>query len=91
MPSASALIAVLVPAEMRGTAYGLMGSATSVGFGAGPLAAAGMVAVSGMRSVFVMAAVMFALVTVWTAAAMQVPKPAGGEPKTSARLERASG
>jgi DHA1 family multidrug resistance protein-like MFS transporter len=91
MPSASALISILVPAEQRGTAYGLMGSATSIGFGAGPLAAAGMVAVSGIRSVFVMSAVMFAMIAAWVALAMRVPTAAGEESPTGVHMERASG
>jgi len=91
MPSASALIANLVPAEKRGTAYGLMGSATSIGFGAGPLAAAGMVAISGMRSVFVMSAVVFSLVTVWVAFTMRTPARADEETTSAMQMERASG
>jgi DHA1 family multidrug resistance protein-like MFS transporter len=73
MPSASALIASLVPAERRGTAYGLTGSATSIGFAAGPLTAAGVVAVSGMRPVFLTAAVLLGAISVWVSLAVHVP------------------
>lgn len=65
MPSASALLASLVPSERRGTAYGLTQSATSLGFAAGPLTAAAVVGVAGMRTVFLTAAVLLGVIAVW--------------------------
>lgn len=89
MPSTSALVATLVPPERRGTVYGLMGSATSLGFGAGPLAAAAIVALSGIRSVFVMASILFALVTVWVTLALQVPPERDESPGLATTRPRA--
>jgi len=76
LPSASALIASLVPPEKRGTAYGLMGSATSLGFGVGPLTAAGVVAVAGIRAVFLTAAVLSAFIALWVGTMVHVPTAA---------------
>jgi len=73
LPSASAMIASLVPPEKRGTAYGLMGSATSLGFGVGPLTAAGVVAVAGIRAVFLTAAVLSAFIALWVGTMVHVP------------------
>jgi DHA1 family multidrug resistance protein-like MFS transporter len=79
LPSASALIATLVPSHSRGTAYGLMGSATSLGTAAGPLAAAGVVAASGIRTTFFMAAALFVLVDLWVALVLRAPPGSGSE------------
>jgi DHA1 family multidrug resistance protein-like MFS transporter len=65
MPSASALLGNLVPPEKRGTAYGLSGSATSLGFAAGPLTAAGVVSIGGIRPVFLTASVLLLAIAVW--------------------------
>lgn len=83
LPSASALIASLVPPEKRGTAYGLMGSATSLGFGVGPLTAAGVVAVAGIRAVFLTAAVLLAFIALWVGSMVHVPTaaPSVAEPR----------
>lgn len=78
MPSASALIATLVPSERRGTAYGLSGSATSIGFGVGPLTAAAVVSVGGMRPVFLTAAFLLAGIAVWVATMVRVSQDDGG-------------
>ncbi|GAC1400049.1 MAG: MFS transporter [Chloroflexota bacterium] len=73
-PAASAMIATLVPAEKRGTAYGLAGSATSLGFAAGPLTAAGVVAVSSIRTVFLTASVLLSLIALWVATMVHIPE-----------------
>lgn len=73
MPAAGALTATLVPASRRGTAYGLTGSATSLGFGAGPLTAALVVGIGGIRPVFLTAAVLMAAIAAWVAAMVHVP------------------
>jgi DHA1 family multidrug resistance protein-like MFS transporter len=73
MPCASALIAILVPTEKRGTAYGLAGSATSMGFGLGPLTAAAVVAISGIRPVFLTAAVIFGFISAWISTMLHLP------------------
>ncbi len=67
LPSASAMLARLVPAERRGAAYGLASSANSIGVAAGPLTTAGVVAVSGIRTVFLVAAVLLGSIAAWVA------------------------
>ena len=64
-PSASALLGHLVSPEKRGTAYGLSGSATSLGFAAGPLTAAVVAGFAGMRPVFLAASVVLIAIALW--------------------------
>jgi DHA1 family multidrug resistance protein-like MFS transporter len=49
------------PKEARGTAFGLLGAASSLGFGTGPLAGGALTAIVGIRPVFVIAALALAL------------------------------
>ncbi|GAC1332910.1 MAG: MFS transporter [Chloroflexota bacterium] len=79
LPSSSALIATLVPSEQRGTAYGLSGSATSLGFGAGPLTAAAVVSVAGIRPVFLTASVVLGVIAVWVATMVHLEDDQGGK------------
>ncbi len=72
LPSASALLAGLVPAERRGAAYGLAASANSIGIAAGPLTTAAIVAFTGIRDVFLSAAVLLAGIAFWVATRVQV-------------------
>lgn len=65
LPSASALLGNLVPPEKRGMAYGLSGSATSLGFAAGPLTAAVVVSFGGIRPVFLTASVLLLAIALW--------------------------
>ncbi|HZT95270.1 MAG TPA: MFS transporter [Chloroflexota bacterium] len=65
LPSASAILAGLVPAERRGAAYGISAAAVSLGIAAGPLTSAGIVAISGIRAVFLSAAVLLLLISGW--------------------------
>jgi DHA1 family multidrug resistance protein-like MFS transporter len=53
--------AVSSPREAKGTAFGLLGAASSLGFGAGPLAGGAITAMVGIRPVFVIAAVSLGL------------------------------
>lgn len=76
LPAVSALTATLVPAEKRGTAYGLTGSATAIGFGAGPLAAAAVVDVAGIRAVFVTAALVLGVIGAWVGMMVTIPEEA---------------
>lgn len=78
LPSASALIASLVPAEQRGTAYGLVGTATALGFAAGPLTAAAVVAIAGIRAVFLAAACLLTAVAIWVTYMVRVPSQEAG-------------
>jgi DHA1 family multidrug resistance protein-like MFS transporter len=90
MPAAGALTAILVPASRRGTAYGLTGSATSLGFGVGPLTAALVVGVWGIRPVFLTAAVLMVVIALWVAAMIQVPDEAAGTAPVASTAPRAA-
>lgn len=65
LPSANAMLAGLVPSAKRGAAYGLASSANSLGVAAGPLVTALVVATSGIRAVFLVAAVLLASIALW--------------------------
>lgn len=56
------LAATSSPPEAKGTAFGLMGAASSLGFGAGPLIGGSLAAVIGIRPVFALAAVTLGVV-----------------------------
>jgi MFS transporter, DHA1 family, multidrug resistance protein len=71
LPSASAILAHLVLPERRGAAYGLAGSANSIGFAAGPLTSAAVVALSGIREVFLTAAVLLGFIALWVGMRVQ--------------------
>jgi len=72
LPSASAMLAGLVPPERRGAAYGLAASANSIGVAAGPLTTAAVVAISSIRAVFLTAALVLAAITVWVGTMVHV-------------------
>lgn len=74
LPSSSAILAGLVPAERRGAAYGLSASANSIGVAAGPLTTAGVVALTGIRSVFLTAALLLGIIAVWVGTMVHVPR-----------------
>jgi DHA1 family multidrug resistance protein-like MFS transporter len=78
-PAASALIATLVPPEKRGTAYGLAGSATAIGFAAGPFTAAVVVSIGGIRPVFLTAAVLLAFIAAWVGTMVHMPEEVANE------------
>jgi MFS transporter, DHA1 family, multidrug resistance protein len=90
MPSATALIATLVPAERRGTAYGLSGSATSLGFAAGPLTAAAVVGVADIRTVFLTAAVLLGVIAAWVALMVHPPQSKASPPPAESGEKRIS-
>ena len=74
LAASSALVATLVPRDQRGTAYGLTGSANSIGFAAGPLTAAAVVDVAGLRPVFLTAAVLLGAIALWVSLAVRIPQ-----------------
>jgi len=59
MPSTNALLAGLVPAARRGSAFGLAGTAASLANAVGPLSGAWLAGGVGMRSVFVATAALY--------------------------------
>lgn len=73
LPASSALVASLVPSEKRGTAYGLTASANAVGFAAGPLTAAAVVALVNIRAVFLTAAVLLGFIALWVGTVVRIP------------------
>lgn len=58
------LAALSSPSNAKGTAFGLMGSASSLGFGGGPLLGGAIVATFGIRSVFLFSAGMLLIMPV---------------------------
>ncbi len=58
------LAALSSPSNAKGTAFGLMGSASSLGFGSGPLLGGAIVAAFGIRSVFVFSTGMLLIIPV---------------------------
>lgn len=65
LPAGSAILAGLVPQDRRATVYGLSAAAVSLAFGGGPLIAAAIVAVGGIRPVFFSAAFLLVVIAVW--------------------------
>jgi MFS family permease len=83
LPSASAMLAGLVPAERRGAAYGFSQSANSLGILLGPLTTAAIVAVSGIRDVFFSAAVLLAFIALWVSTRVHVGAGESRAPRRS--------
>ena len=71
MPSANALVAARVPAERRGSAYGLTAMAGSFANGVGPLAGAAIATHFGIRAVFVATSCLFVACWGWAAAGLR--------------------
>jgi len=65
MPSANALLAMLVPSQHRGSAFGLAATATATANAVGPIAGAAIATQWGMRSVFIVCGVLFAVAYGW--------------------------
>jgi MFS transporter, DHA1 family, multidrug resistance protein len=80
MPVAMALVAELVPAERRGVAFGLTVSAQSAAQAVGPLIAAAIAANVGMRPVFLVTSVLFAVTVIATAISFR--RASSGRPAT---------
>jgi DHA1 family multidrug resistance protein-like MFS transporter len=62
-PNISAMVVARAPQEKTGAALGLSSSAASAGFAVGPMLGAAVLAMSDIRSVYVVAGVTFTLVT----------------------------
>jgi DHA1 family multidrug resistance protein-like MFS transporter len=89
LPSSSAILAGLVPAEKRGAAYGLASSANSFGVASGPLTTAAVVALSGIRTVFLVAAILLAAIALWVSTMVHLEgKTAAGMPAAQAGKAR---
>jgi len=82
LPSSGAILAGLVPQARRATVYGLSAAAVSLAFGGGPLLSAAIVAVGGIRPVFLSAAFLLLVVAVWVAL-MAPGRIRSGEPAST--------
>jgi DHA1 family multidrug resistance protein-like MFS transporter len=71
MPSANALVVALVPSHSRGAAFGLTTTALAMANFAGPLATAGIVGFWGLRAVFIVTTLVFAVASIWVAARLR--------------------
>jgi MFS family permease len=74
-PSASALVARLIPAAKHGRAFGGYGFYKSIGYTLGPLLGGVLVWAGGLRLLFVVLAVLGAAVAAWAALAVPVLPP----------------
>ncbi|GAC1322499.1 MAG: MFS transporter [Chloroflexota bacterium] len=63
------LAAISSPRDAKGVAFGMVGAASSIGFGAGPLLGGGLAAAFGIRPLFIMSAILLASMpaTLWLA------------------------
>lgn len=82
MPSANALLARATPPEHRGSAFGLSATASSLANFVGPLSGAAIATHLGLRAVFLVTGVLFAVAWTWAtlgfrraAMAPQPPRP----------------
>lgn len=78
MPTANALVAQLVPQERRGAAFGLTATASSLAHAAGPLSGAAVVTQWGLRAVFLVTGLVFAVAYGWVAVSLryqELPRP----------------
>lgn len=75
-PAASALVALLTPAETQGRAFGSYGLYKSIGYTLGPLLGGVIVALGGLAALFAVMTALGALVAVWALVAVPAVKPA---------------
>lgn len=74
-PAASALVALLTPADSHGRAFGTYGSYKSVGYTLGPLLGGLIVTLGGLQTLFAVLAVLGAGVAVWAVVAVPAVRP----------------
>ena len=77
IPTANALIATTTPPERRGAVYGPTSSASSLGFGLGPLGGAALATAVGIRVVFFATAGIMLFIAGWV---VRTLTPSGGAP-----------
>jgi len=73
IPTTNALIALVTPQSVRGSAYGISSSATALGMVAGPLLGSALGASLGLPSIFMATALVFALAGSWVALLVREP------------------
>jgi len=87
-PAASTLVARLNPAARRGAAFGSYGFYKSLGYTAGPLLGGALVAVGGLRLLFITLTVLALVVAAWAAATVPAPAPLPRQRQTVLDLAR---
>ncbi|TMG33419.1 MAG: multidrug efflux MFS transporter [Chloroflexi bacterium] len=75
IPATNAIVGLITPPDLRGSAYGLTSSATAVGNAVGPLLGSTLAASFGYPSVFIATAAVLALLGVWVTALVREPGP----------------
>ena len=80
-PVAIVLIARIVAEEDRGKAFGVMSSASALGWAMGPMAGGSMGAQYGFRSVFIATSILFLAVGVWAWVSMKGVGVSSGQQK----------
>lgn len=73
IPATNAIVGLSTPGAMRGSAYGLTSSATAVGNAIGPLVGSAFAASFGLPSIFIVTAIVLALLGVWVTALVREP------------------
>jgi DHA1 family multidrug resistance protein-like MFS transporter len=84
------LAATSSPPEAKGTAFGLMGAASSLGFGSGPLIGGSLAAVIGIRPVFALAAVTLGAVPLLLLAGSKLLTASSSTVQTTAKTRQDS-
>ena len=75
IPATNAIVGLVTPPELRGSAYGLTNSGTAVGTAIGPLMGATIAAAFGYPAVFIVTAFVLAVLGLWVIALVQEPSP----------------
>lgn len=73
IPATNAIIGLVTPPDLRGSAYGLTNSGTAVGTAIGPLLGATIAASFGYPAVFIVTAFVLGVLGVWVIALVQEP------------------
>jgi MFS transporter, DHA1 family, multidrug resistance protein len=73
IPTTNAIVALVTPPDLRGSAYGLTSGGTAVGNAIGPLLGATIAATYGYSSVFIAPATVLALLGLWVVARVREP------------------
>jgi MFS transporter, DHA1 family, multidrug resistance protein len=73
IPATNAIVALVTPPDLRGSAYGLTSGGTAIGNAIGPLLGATIAAAYGYSSVFIATATVLALLGLWVVARVREP------------------
>jgi DHA1 family multidrug resistance protein-like MFS transporter len=73
IPATNAIVGLVTPPDLRGSAYGLTNSGTAVGTAIGPLLGATIAAAFGYSSVFIVTALVLGVLGLWVMALVREP------------------